>query len=182
MTLANTVLPLIPLFLVFDFWYTLLHWALHIKAIYGCIHKHHHHQKAPSRANIDAVNVHPIEYLLGEYNHLWTLHLVGSVVPVHIAAALLFLVVGGVLAGLNHTRFDVQWSVAGVTVYDSKVHDVHHRVPQSNYGQYTMFWDRLFGSFRPYNPSDRVNPDAQLDPKTGKTVHHQRPSKQEKAQ
>jgi len=53
-------LPLIPLYVVYDFFYTILHWFLHIKAIYGYIHKHHHHQKAPSRANVDAVNVHPV--------------------------------------------------------------------------------------------------------------------------
>jgi sterol desaturase/sphingolipid hydroxylase (fatty acid hydroxylase superfamily) len=35
-------------------------------------------------------------------------------------------------------------------VYDVKAHDVHHRIPQSNYGQYTVLWDRLLGSFRPY--------------------------------
>lgn len=46
-TLKSTLLPLPILYLVFDFFYTVLHWALHIKAIYGYIHKHHHHQKAP---------------------------------------------------------------------------------------------------------------------------------------
>lgn len=43
----NSVLPLPVLYIVFDLFYTLIHWALHIKAIYGYIHKHHHHQKAP---------------------------------------------------------------------------------------------------------------------------------------
>jgi sterol desaturase/sphingolipid hydroxylase (fatty acid hydroxylase superfamily) len=43
----NTVLPLPVLYIVFDLFYTVIHWALHIKAIYGYIHKHHHHQKAP---------------------------------------------------------------------------------------------------------------------------------------
>jgi len=27
---------------------------------------------------------------------------------------------------------------------------VHHRLPESNYGQYTMLWDHAFGSYRPY--------------------------------
>jgi sterol desaturase/sphingolipid hydroxylase (fatty acid hydroxylase superfamily) len=51
------------------------------------------------------------------------------------------------MASLNHTRFDavIPWGV-----YDVKAHDVHHRIPQSNYGQYIMLWDRLMGSFRPY--------------------------------
>ena len=43
----NTLLPLPCLYIVYDFFYTILHWALHIKSIYGYIHKHHHVQKAP---------------------------------------------------------------------------------------------------------------------------------------
>jgi len=103
-----------------------------------------------------------------------------------------------VVAGLNHTRHDVvvripTWSYLGssnsddgkegkndddnnnngnnwITVFDSKHHDVHHRIPQSNYGQYSVLWDRCFGTFREYDESDRVNPDNQLDVATGKTV------------
>jgi len=39
------------LFVVYDFFYMALHWGLHIRGIYEWIHKHHHHQKAPSRGN-----------------------------------------------------------------------------------------------------------------------------------
>lgn len=175
----NTLLPLPCLYVVYDFFYTILHWGLHIKSIYGYIHKHHHVQKAPryvnycvpdtwllsplcgltnlttclysiSRANVDAVNVHPIEFFLGEYNHLLALFLCCNVLglQIHIAGGILLLAVGGVLAGLNHTRYDVVISLFGLTLYDSKVHDVHHRIPQSNYGQYIMLWDHIFGSFR----------------------------------
>jgi sterol desaturase/sphingolipid hydroxylase (fatty acid hydroxylase superfamily) len=150
MSFANVLLPLPVMYIVFDFFYTIFHWALHIKAIYGYIHKHHHHQKAPSRANVDAVNVHPIEFFLGEYNHLLTVYLwccVGNM-RLHIVGALLFLGVGGILAGLNHTRFDICFCIFGVAVFDSKFHDVHHRIPQSNYGQFSVFWDHIFGTFR----------------------------------
>ena len=148
LSFANTIGAMVSLFVVYDFFYTILHWSLHIKAIYGWIHKHHHIQKAPSRANVDAVNVHPIEFVLGEYNHLWALFLVTRVMNVHLLAAFGFLGVGGFLAGLNHTRYDIVISVFGWTLYDSKVHDVHHRIPQSNYGQYIMLWDHIFGTFR----------------------------------
>ena len=170
-SLKTTLLPLPVLFLVYDFFYTLLHGFLHIHALYPYIHQHHHVQKAPSRATDDAVNVHPIEFTLGEYNHLWTIYLCTRVAGfrIHVLAPLLFLAIGGILAGWNHTRFDLSFKVFGVTIFDSKAHDVHHRIPQSNYGQYTMFWDYVFGSYRPYNPKDRVNPKAQIDPKTGKS-------------
>lgn len=174
LTLSNTLLPLPALFIVYDFFYTILHWSLHIKSIYGYIHKHHHHQKAPSRANVDAVNVHPLEFFLGEYNHLFALFLCCRAfnLEFHIFGALLLLVVGGVLAGLNHTRYDIVISLLGLKIYDSKAHDVHHRIPQSNYGQYIMLWDYIFGSFRPYDPTDRVNKMSQLDPKTGKSLEY----------
>jgi len=164
MTIANTLLPIPCLYILFDLTYWTLHWFLHVQSLYPIIHKHHHIQKAPSRANVDAVNVHPIEFVLGEYNHLltvwfWTqmLHL-----DLHFVGALVFLGAGGILAGINHTRFDITMSIpipmlkankvgqhwTFMTIYDSKAHDVHHRIPQSNYGQYTMFWDHLFGSYR----------------------------------
>jgi len=167
-SLRTALLPLPALFLVYDFFYTVLHWALHIRAIYPYVHKHHHAQKAPSRGNEDAINVHPLEFFLGEYNHLWSWFLCCRVLGlrIHAVAALLYLALAGVLAGWNHTRFDVAWSVLGVPVFDAKVHDVHHRIPRSNYGQYTIFWDTVFGTYRPYNPDEKTNPDYQLDPKT----------------
>jgi sterol desaturase/sphingolipid hydroxylase (fatty acid hydroxylase superfamily) len=164
MSLGNTLLPLPFLFIMYDFIYTILHWALHLKIIYAYIHKHHHHQKAPSRANVDAVNVHPLEFFLGEYNHLLVLFLLcrvcqfitttimdtslSSPPQIHVVSSILFLAIGGVLAGINHTRYDFVWTVAGIQLFDSKAHDVHHRIPQSNYGQYIMLWDRVFGTYR----------------------------------
>ena len=175
-SLKTILLPLIPFFIVYDFFYTVMHWALHIKAIYGYVHKHHHHQKAPSRANEDAINVHPIEFFLGEYNHLWSLWLccaASEQYQIHILGVLTILIISGVFAGLNHTRYDVVIPLFGFVIYDSKAHDVHHRIPQSNYGQFTMFWDHIFGSFRPYDPNDRVNPKAQLNPATGKSYDYE---------
>ena len=174
-TLKTVLMPIPVLFIVYDFFYTLLHGFLHIRAVYPLIHKHHHVQKAPSRATDDAVNVHPIEFTLGEYNHLWTIFLCCryAELRMHVVAPLLFLALGGILAGWNHTRFDLSLKVFGFTIFDSKAHDVHHRIPQSNYGQYTMFWDKIFGTFRPYDPNDKVNPKAQLDPKTGKSFEYE---------
>jgi sterol desaturase/sphingolipid hydroxylase (fatty acid hydroxylase superfamily) len=204
LSVPNTIVPLLCLFLLFDLTYTAFHCTLHLSWIYPYIHKQHHIQKAPSRANVDAVNVHPIEFLGGEYNHLLVLYLYTSIFrgTVHILAAVLFLVLGGLLAGTNHTRYDVTltipiprvryWYGCGVqwlfstppydhppaaaataaksshhsqlyqpntsggtnrwivywTIYDSKAHDVHHRIPQSNYGQYSMIWDYLIGTYR----------------------------------
>lgn len=143
MTFANTIGAFVVLYVVYDLFYSLFHRFLHLRGVYALVHKHHHRQHAPTRGNTDAVNVHPLEYICGEYNHLLAI----TLVPCHITAALAFVMLGGVAASLNHTRFDavIPWGV-----YDVKAHDVHHRIPQSNYGQYLTLWDRVMGTFRPY--------------------------------
>jgi sterol desaturase/sphingolipid hydroxylase (fatty acid hydroxylase superfamily) len=169
-SITNTLVPLPLLLIFFDATYAGMHSILHWQCLYPYIHKHHHVQKAPSRANVDAVNVHPIEFVLGEYNHWFIVYVWASFLgwPLHAAGALIFLVVGGLLAGINHTRYDIVVAVpvprqlllmlpiwprrrslfdhgcAGdtfwtmVPLYDSKAHDVHHRIPQSKYVHRTL--------------------------------------------
>ena len=59
--LVDTLFVLPMLFIVYDLTYTLFHRALHHGSVYRFVHKHHHRQNAPSRGNIDAVNVHPVK-------------------------------------------------------------------------------------------------------------------------
>lgn len=141
-TLLNTAGSLIAFYIFYDFFYMNFHRVLHLRSLYPLVHKHHHRQKAPSRGNLDAINVHPFEFLVGEYLHLLTIYCI----PCHIYAVAFFIIAGGVLASLNHTRFDLNVPY----LYAVNVHDVHHRLPESNYGQYIMLWDHIFGSYRPY--------------------------------
>jgi sterol desaturase/sphingolipid hydroxylase (fatty acid hydroxylase superfamily) len=75
---------------------------------------------------------------------------------------------GGVLASLNHTRFDVKAPLFPA-IYQVKFHDIHHWYPDSNYGQYTVLWDYIFGWFKPY-PNDQrgVRASAAISPATSK--------------
>ena len=141
-TVANTLGSLMAFYIVYDFFYANFHKTLHLKSLYGLIHKHHHRQKAPSRGNLDAINVHPFEFVVGEYLHLLTVYLV----PCHIYSVIVFVLLAGVFASLNHTRFDVNIPY----LFSVKTHDVHHRLPESNYSQYTPLWDKIMGTFRPY--------------------------------
>lgn len=139
------------IFVIYDLFYTIFHWSLHFPKIYPLIHKHHHRQIAPFRGNVDAINVHPIEYVLGEYNHLFAVfiftRLLGPTTHnVHVITFLLYIFIAGSLSSLNHTRIDLRVPY----VYNVWAHDVHHRQPRSNYGQYTMFWDSIFGWYKPF--------------------------------
>jgi hypothetical protein len=96
---------------------------------------------APSRGNTDAVNVHPFEYLPGEYNHLFAIWVVSRLMPLHAATALFFIVSGGVLASLNHTRLDVK-SPLLTTVYQ-----VSHRPPPSYHVFLSANFNALFYIF-----------------------------------
>lgn len=155
MTFANTVGSFVGFFLIYDLMYTMFHRFLHVRGVYKYVHKHHHRQHAPSRGNVDAVNTHPFEYLVGEYLHLAVVMLI----PCHVSAVLAFVLFGGILASLNHTRFD--WGFLGV--YEVHHHDTHHRLPQTNYGQYTMFWDFLTGSFRKFEPVEDKTQDKKAE-------------------
>jgi sterol desaturase/sphingolipid hydroxylase (fatty acid hydroxylase superfamily) len=98
----NTCLVLPLFFIVYDFFYAPFHRALHHRSVYAYVHKHHHRQVVPTRGNTDAINVHPFEFIMGEYNHVRTIFLVSRyVVRIHAISCVLFLLVGGMLATLN---------------------------------------------------------------------------------
>jgi sterol desaturase/sphingolipid hydroxylase (fatty acid hydroxylase superfamily) len=109
--------------------------------------------QAPSRGQHDAINVHPFEFFVGEYNHIFAVFVVSRVAPVNVFVAVGFVLIGAVLASLNHTRFDVRFPVAQF-VFQSRYHDIHHWYPKANFCQYIVLWDYLFGWFLPYPQED----------------------------
>ena len=167
-TLGNSLLALPLLYAVYDFFYTFFHRALHHRSVYAYVHKHHHRQIVPTRGSYDAINVHPFEFIVGEYDHLLSVHLVAlflqwlsTALPpqwasavgldaeagtagVHVGAMWFFIVFGGVLASLNHTRYDVTWLGGAFSV---RYHDIHHARFNYNYAQYIPLWDILGRSF-----------------------------------
>lgn len=161
LTWQNSIGSLALFYVFYDFFYMWFHRILHIRRLYPIIHKHHHKQKAPSRGNLDAINVHPFEFVVGEYLHLLTVY----VIPCHIYTVAFFIIAGGILASLNHTRHDIRLG----TIYEVRWHDIHHRLPENNYGQYTMLWDKVWGSFVPYNESlgSSQKEDLSLTPLVG---------------
>jgi len=139
------------LFLIYDLFYVMFHRALHIRAIYPYIHKHHHRQVSPFRGTYDGVNNHPLENVVGTYLHLASIVLLGYLLQavvasdrIHVLTICLFYLFSSLMASLNHTRYAV--NIPGF--YDVRDHDVHHRWPRSNYGQFVMYWDKVCGFYK----------------------------------
>lgn len=88
LSIVNIVISLICMFIMYDLPYTVYHKILHIRGLYKYIHKHHHRQKVPTRGNIDAINVHPIEFVMGEYNHLLVMYLTSKFMEIHVASGM----------------------------------------------------------------------------------------------
>ena len=163
LTVANVCVALPLFFVIYDAFYAPFHRALHHHRVYAFVHKHHHRQVVPTRGNTDAINVHPFEFIMGEYNHVLAVYLVSRfVLPVHALSCVLFLVFGGALATLNHTRLDCNFlriPFTNVPIFAVRAHDTHHAVPNSNYGQYTMLWDYAMGTYRAHPQDLQVSKD-----------------------
>ena len=87
--------------------------------------------------------------------YIWSIEIVNSsfLYPNYLDgnAIILFKLFGSVFASLNHTRH----AITIPYFYSVCNHDVHHRIPQRNFGQFIMFWDIVFGSFHEYNDSKK---------------------------
>ncbi|KAL9181388.1 hypothetical protein ACHAXT_010193 [Thalassiosira profunda] len=140
LTVGNTVVALGIMFLFQDLLYAPLHHLLHMPALYPLIHKHHHRQHFPTRGYLDAGNEHPIEHMIGiqaawfgvcasevflptlclwfervKANGMHGLLEGGDAMTrgggVHAATVLVFFQFHAALAMLNHSPFDVNFSL-----------------------------------------------------------------------
>jgi len=145
----NTVPALYLVFAVDDAFYAPTHLLMHRGWFYPYVHKHHHRQNLPERGYLDAGNEHPIEQVLGLSCLYVTLIIVAYITRVHALTILVHFLLYAVLALLNHTAFDVRFEFCGFE-YTVRAHEMHHRYPTKNMAQYFMFWDKLYGTYKPY--------------------------------
>jgi hypothetical protein len=100
--------------------------------------------------DIDAANEHPVEQVAALTLHWVALHIVAHTAGLHVAAVAGHFACKALGACFNHTGYDVQLSFAGVD-YSVRAHEMHHRQPNTNFAQYVMGWDRLMGTYKPYD-------------------------------
>jgi len=137
------------LLVVDDMLYAPLHRFMHHAAVYRWVHKHHHRNTFPARGYIDAANEHPVEQISALTLHWIAVHIVAHTAGLHVLAIGAHFGFKALGACFNHTGYDLNFNFLGID-YSVRSHETHHRKPNSNYAQYVMFWDRLMGTYRPY--------------------------------
>eukprot|EP00931_Biecheleriopsis_adriatica_P094274 TRINITY_DN67942_c0_g1_i1.p1 TRINITY_DN67942_c0_g1~~TRINITY_DN67942_c0_g1_i1.p1 ORF type:complete len:266 (-),score=16.29 TRINITY_DN67942_c0_g1_i1:93-890(-) len=151
LTVSNTAIASLCILLVFDLFYYCWHRALHWKLLYRFIHKQHHREYAPHRGGDDAINSHPVEYMVTACFIPAAAMVVSHILqqPVHVAAVGLASIANAILSYANHTQLNVRLSIAGWELYASRNHNTHHRrgALGGNYAQICSCWDHLFGTF-----------------------------------
>lgn len=157
------------LFLIYDFNYYFFHRFLHLRAVYPYVHKHHHSIISAFRGTYDGADTHPFEMVVGIYIHLWALLILKfffvdiftNIGVVSGYAFVAFKIFAGLFNSLNHTRFGVEIPY----FYDSRDHDIHHRMLTTNYATGVMYWDKLFGTYCHYYEPKTVKRQRNLNKK-----------------
>ncbi|GAB5354340.1 hypothetical protein AAMO2058_000110400 [Amorphochlora amoebiformis] len=156
--ILNTLVALYLIFVIDDLFYTPAHLLMHTKALYKYVHKHHHRQNLPTRGYTDAGNEHPIEQIIGMSCVWGGLYATSRITGVHAATVLIYFGLYAALALLNHTRYDVSFTILGFH-YSVRAHEMHHRYPRCNYAQYFMLFDKMLGTYREYQFPKKSSPN-----------------------
>ena len=131
-SLENTIIALGIMFVSMDMLYAPLHHFLHLPSMYPLIHKHHHRQHYPVRGYLDAGNEHPIEHMIGVVCTWFAVLSAELLLPscrlclsgnanspdfiskgggVHAVTVLIFFNLHAALAMLNHSPYNVDFSL-----------------------------------------------------------------------
>mmetsp|Transcript_67139 Transcript_67139/g.187886 ORF Transcript_67139/g.187886 Transcript_67139/m.187886 type:complete len:253 (-) Transcript_67139:338-1096(-) len=132
-----------------DMLYAPFHRALHHPMLYRWIHKHHHRITYPQRGNIDARNEHPLEQIMAMSLWYAATRMVTALTGLHGAVIVAHISVMVIFACFNHTGCDLKFNVLGLD-FAVRAHEMHHRRPDTNFGQLVMWFDRLMGTYVPY--------------------------------
>lgn len=130
-----------------DSWFYWTHRWMHRPGLFRLAHAVHHASRPPTAWA--AMSFHPIEAVTG------AIVIPGLVflVPIHVAALGLVLVIMTVMGTTNHMGWELfprsfVRSRLGDWLITASHHQRHHEEYRCNYGLYFRFWDRLCGTDR----------------------------------
>lgn len=139
------------------------HRLAHHPITFRWIHGIHHRYDAPRPLTLFVL--HPLEVL--GFGSLWIVIL--CLHSFSLGGMLLYLTLNTTFGALGHVGVEpfprawVRWPVLRA-IGTSTFHARHHQSPTSNYGFYTLIWDRLFRTFDPTYPQRFAEPPA-VDPR-----------------
>ena len=141
-------LMVIPLmFIIYDFYFYLIHIIIHHKNLFNLIHVVHHKSKYLSP--LSSLSMHPIEAIL---NHV-ALVMLFFLLPIHTSHVYIW--VSFTIAYTTYLHLGVEIyserflnTRVGKLVYTATEHAKHHSFFKGNYGFYTLIWDKLFKTYR----------------------------------
>jgi len=142
------LLDVLVLLLVMDLLMYLLHRIAHTRLLYSLLHRFHHQYDRPRPLTLFALS--PVENLA--FGALWlTVISIYDASWLGMSAYLALNVLFGAIGHLGVEPFPRGWvnkpmlrNLAG-----GSFHAQHHQDLKHNYGFYTLFWDRMFGTLRP---------------------------------
>lgn len=151
----RSVLDVVIFLGAMDFGMYVFHRLAHHRWIYPWIHSRHHTHESVNAISLFVLN--PFEVLGFGALMISVMILVplsGTAVLVYLALNVLF----GTLGHAGVEPFPESWQRRLLLreIGSSTFHAGHHRTPTTNYGFYTLIWDRLFGTLaRPNRPTFR---------------------------
>ena len=135
------------MFALHDTWFYFVHRAMHHPVLFKHVHLIHHRSTNPTP--LTAYAFHPLEAFLEAIIVI----LIAFTLPVHVSAIIFYGLFQIVYNAYGHSGFEIlpkgfHKSWFGKWVNTSTAHNLHHHKFNGNYGLYTLFWDRLFGTVR----------------------------------
>lgn len=144
------LIEIIILIIAMDFCMYLFHRLAHHSLIYKYVHGRHHEHESVNYLSLFVL--HPLESL--GFGVIFLILLLIYPFDVLAFTTYLFLnLLWGTIGHLNKEVFNniifkyLKNNILGLTLF----HNQHHLYPKYNYGFYTLFWDKLFGTYRKEN-------------------------------
>jgi sterol desaturase/sphingolipid hydroxylase (fatty acid hydroxylase superfamily) len=138
----------VVLLLGMDFLMYALHRVAHTRVLYSLLHQFHHRYDRPRPLTLFALN--PFENLA--FGGLWlTFISIYHASWLGMSIYLMLNVLFGAVGHLGVEPFPRAWAESPVLRHmaGGSFHAQHHQDARHNFGFYTLFWDRLFGTLRP---------------------------------
>jgi len=128
-----------------DTWFYWTHRAMHHPKLFLTMHKVHHESNQPTPWA--GFSFHPWESLVGAV----FLPVLVFLIPLHIGAVILLLVIMTVTGITNHAGYEIlpeRWirGFVGRHWVSATHHNLHHQNYRANFALYFRFWDRVMGT------------------------------------